>query len=181
MCNKSTQRGLTLIELLIFIVVIGIAATTMLSVMGNLGQRSAALLPDKQAQTLGAGFLDEILAQPYTFCDPDDANAATATSTAACASLPENPGPEAGETRGGPVPFDNVNDYNGFGPAPVSFPDGSAIPNLATYLIRATVQSAGVIAGVPAADTLRVTVTVTPPNGAPVRLEGVRIRFAPTT
>lgn len=179
MCSKPAQGGLTLIELLVFIVITGIAATTMVSVMGNLGQQSAALLPDKQAQTLADGFLDEILAQPFTFCDPNDANAATATSVADCVSLAENLGPEAGETRGGSTPFDNVNDYNGFGPAAPSFPDASAIPELAAYRIQASVQSAGVIGGVPATDTLRVTVAVTPPNGAPVRQQGVRVRLAP--
>lgn len=177
--DKPLQRGLTLIELLVFIVITGIAATSLVSVMGNLGQHSAALLPDKQAQTLADGLLDEILAQPFTYCDPDDANAATATSAAACASLAENLGPEAGETRGGATPFDNVNDYNGFGPAPPSFPNAAPIPDLAVYQVQASVQSAGAIAGVPAADTLRVTVTVTPPNGAPIRQQVVRVRFAP--
>lgn len=181
MCNRRAQGGVTLIELLVFIMIIGIAATTLVSVMGNLGQHSAALLPDKQAQTLAAGFLDEILAQPFTYCDPDDANAATAVNAAGCASLAETLGPEAGEARGGATPFDNVNDYSGFGPAPPSFPDASGIPGLAAYRMQATVQSAGAIAGVPAIDTLLVTVTVTPPNGAPVRQQGVRVRFAPTS
>jgi MSHA pilin protein MshD len=178
------MRGFSLIELLVFIVIVGIAATAMLAVMGNLTRQSAGLLPEKQAQAIAAGLLDEILGQPHTFCDPDAPNAATATAatTAACGGDHENNlGPEAGETRGGATPFDNVNDYNGYGPVAVIFPDGSATTNLPGYVAQVQVQGAGTIAGVPAAQTLRVTVTVTAPNGVVARQEGVRIRYAPNT
>lgn len=172
---------MTLIELLMFIVIVGIAASAILSVMGNLSRRSAAILPQAQAQAIASGLMDEIMAQPFTFCDPNDPAAATATSVAACAVLPEALGPEPGETRGGASPFDNVNDYAGYGPAPIAFPDGSLVPNLPGYTAQVAVQAAGAIAGVPAANTLLVTVTVTPPFGGPVRLRAVRIRYAPTT
>lgn len=171
---------MTLIELLVFIVIVGIAASTIVSVMGNLGQQSATILPDKQAQAIAAGLMDEIMAQPYTFCDPNDPAAATAASPAACAQ-PEVNGPEPGESRGGAQPFDNVNDYAGFGPAPIAFPDASAVANLPGYTAQVAVQPAGTIAGVPGVDTLQVIVTVTPPNASPVRLRAVRIRAAPTT
>jgi MSHA pilin protein MshD len=177
MCNKS-ERGLTLIELLVFIVIVGIAASAMLAVFGSLTRNSASLLPDKQAQAIAASMMSEILAQPYTFCDPNDANAVTATSAAGCASLPEALGPEPGETR---TTFDNVNDYNGLVLNPVSNPGGVAAPGLPGYALQVAVASAGAIAGAPAAETLRVTVTVTAPNGAAARLDGVRFRYAPTT
>lgn len=180
MCSDRSQRGVTLIELLVFIVIVGIAASTIVSVMGNLGRQSAAILPDKQAQTIAAALMEEVMAQPYTFCDPNDPAAATATSPAACGQ-PEAMGPEPGETRGGAQPFDNVNDYAGYGPAPITLPDASAVANLPGYTAQVAVQAAGAIAGVPATDTLQVTVTVTPPNAQPVRLRAVRIRSAPTT
>ena len=129
----QAERGLTLIELLIFIVIVGIAATAILGVFGSLTRNSASLLPDKQAQAIAASMLEEVLAQPFTFCDPNDANASTAASVAGCASplLRENNlAPEAGELRGGASPFDNVNDYNGFGPVAVSFPDNSGVAGL---------------------------------------------------
>ncbi len=192
MCNKCV-RGLTLIELLIFIVIIGIAANAMLGVFANLTRSSAGLLPDKQAQAIASSMMNEILAQPFTFCDPDDAVQAPAalnatSSPPGCSNVNfvENPGPETvpapTETRGGvPNSFDNVNDYAGFVSPIVSFPDGTAIASLPGYNIKVAVVSAGVISGVPASETLRVTVTVTPPSGAPVQLDGVRIRYAPNT
>jgi len=185
MCNKTLPphagRGLTLIELLVFIVILGVAATAMLTVFGSLTRNSASLLPDRQAQAIAASMLAEVLAQPFTFCDPNDGNAATAASPAGCASLPETMGPEPGETRGGISPFDNVNDYAGFGPVAVSFPDNSAVAGLPGYTVQVAVADAGAIAGVPAGETLRVTVTVTGPNGTGARLDGVRIRYAPNT
>ena len=188
MCNKPAH-GLTLIELMVFIVVVGIAANAMLGVFSSLTRSSANLLPDKQAQAVASSLMNEILAQPFTFCDPDDVNSGLATtlSSADCADplLRENNLTfEAGETRNGVTPstqFDNVNDYNGYMSAVVSFPNGSAVVGLSGYTIRIAVASAGVIAGVPASETLIVTVTVTPPSGAAARLEGVRIRYAPTT
>lgn len=187
MCNRlytgQAERGLTLLELLVFIVIVGIAATAILTVMGNLTRQSANLLPEQQARAVAAGLLDEILAQPYTFCDPDAPNAATATAAtpAACGGPTESGlGPEAGETRGGAMPFDNVNDYHGYAGA-VSFPDGSAAANLPGYTVQVRVQGAGAIGAVPATETLRVTVSVNGPAGELARQESVRIRHAPNT
>ena len=181
MCNKS-ERGLTLIELLVFIVIVGIAANAMLAVFGSLTRNSASLLPDKQALAIASSMMNEILAQPFTFCDPNDIRAATATSATisptGCASLLENMGPEPGETR---TTFDNVNDYNGLVLNPVSNPGGVAVPGLPGYTVQVSVVGAGAFPGVPAAETLRVTVSVTAPNGTVARLDGVRMRFAPTT
>ena len=191
MCNKPAH-GLTLIELLIFIVIIGIAANAMLGVFSRLTQSSANFLPDKQAQAIASSMMNEIMAQPFTFCDPDDPRAPFAinatSSPPGCTNLNwvENFGPEAvpapTETRGGVTsPFDNVNDYAGFGSPGISFPDGTAVASLPGYSIKVAVVSAGVISGVPASETLRVTVTVTPPSGAAIQLDGVRIRYAPNT
>lgn len=185
MCNSArapalAERGLTLIELLVFIVIVGIAATAILTVMGNLTRQSASLLPEQQARAVAAGLLDEILAQPYTFCDPGAPNAATAPAAtpAACGGQVENMGPEPGE--GARPQYDNVNDYNGYVSA-VSFPDDSAAANLPGYTVQVRVQGAGAVGPVPATETLRVTVTVNGPTGELARQEGVRIRHAPNT
>jgi MSHA pilin protein MshD len=63
--RQAGQCGLTLIELLIFIVIVGIAATAILNVFGNLTRSSASLLPEKQAQAFAASKLAEIMAQPF--------------------------------------------------------------------------------------------------------------------
>ncbi len=63
--NLRVECGLTLIELLVFIVIVGIAATAILGVFGSLTRNSAALLPEKQAQAFAASKLAEIMAQPF--------------------------------------------------------------------------------------------------------------------
>ena len=181
MCSKHVERGFSLIELLVFIVIVGIAAAAVLTVMGSLTRQSARQFPQKQAQILASGMLDEILAQPYTFCDPDVPNASSAPGALACLGPNENNLAPESETRGGSAPFDNVNDYNGYGPVPVSFPDGRAVTTLPGDTVQVQVQGAGPIAGVPGSDTLRVTVSVNSPAGVLVRQEGVSIRYAPNT
>jgi MSHA pilin protein MshD len=191
--DSQTERGLSLIELLIFIVIVGIAATAILGVFGSLTRSSASMLPDKQAQAIAASMLREIMAQPDTYCDPGDPRAPVAQNAnpapPGCtnASGVESLGPE-GETRGVgiPFPFDNVNDYNGYS-LDVSYPDGTPITNLTGtgYTVGVVVVNVpGGIASVPpvpAGETLHITVTVTPPTGAPAILDGVRIRYAPNT
>lgn len=197
MCNKP-ERGLTLIELLVFIVIIGIAATAILGVFGSLTRNSASLLPDKQAQAIASSMMNEILAQPFTFCDPDDLQAPVAlnasSSPPGCtnASLVENLGPEtvAGitETRGGARPFDNVNDYHSLAPpilaSSLNNPLGAGVTPLAGlpgYTYQVTVAPTNALPAVPPADALLVTVTVNAPNGTMARLQGVRIRYTPNT
>jgi len=173
MCNKlelnaRTERGLTLIELLVFIVIVGIAATAILSVFGNLTRSSASLLPDKQAQAIAAGMMQEVLART-AFCG---------TSTPAD---PSNPGgPEPSETRA--TPFNNVNDYNLFDSnlaGGVSFLDGTSLAvSLPGYRVRVAVNGNTTVAGVGGGDAMVVTVRVNPPTGAEVRLDGVRFCYA---
>ncbi|MBT9540411.1 prepilin-type N-terminal cleavage/methylation domain-containing protein [Thiobacillus sp.] len=185
--RKVVQRGLTLIELLIFIVIVGVAATAILGVFGNLTRSSASLLPDKQAQAIAASMLQEVLAQPFTFCDPNDPAAPTAAAPGGCAD-PETPmTSEPGETRTGPSRFDNVNDYNSGVDLPVVLPNqlpatgATALAGLPNYTYRITVAPTNALPNVAPNDALRVTVVVTGLNGATAQLQGVRIRYAPNS
>lgn len=168
--GRQDQCGLTLIELLLFIVIVGVAATAMLTVFAGLGRSSASLLPEVQAQVLAAGMMQEILARP-AFCG---------SSTPA-----DGLGPEAGETRA--TPYNNANDYHGYdsdAAGGIAFMDGVPLDtdanghaDFAGYRVQVAIASA-TLPPVPAADTQQVTVTVTPPVGAPVRLDAVRLCYA---
>ena len=177
---STDERGLSLVELLVFIVVVGVAVTGVLAVYGQTARSSADPVVRKQALAVAESLLEEVLAQPYTYCDPDDANAATAAGPGDCATLAEDPGPEAGEVRGaGLVPFDNVNDYDGLVLAGIRDVTGAAVPGLSGYTAAVQVQPAGAFNGIPAGETLRVTVTVTGPGNHSVVLDGYRTRHAP--
>jgi MSHA pilin protein MshD len=177
----TNARGLSLIELLVFIVVVGIAVTGVVSVFRLNARASADPVVRKQAVAIAESLLEEVLAKPFTYCDPDDANADTASSAAGCATTAEALGPEAGETRfANLTPFDNVNDYNGFSMAGISDLSGAAVAGLTAYSATIQVQPVGVFNGIPAGETLFVTATVTGPGNTSVSLSGYRTRYAPT-
>lgn len=179
MCTTS-ERGLSLIELLVFIVVVGIAVTGVLSVFSLNARSSADPMVQKQALAIAESLLDEVLAKPYTYCDPDDANVETASSPAGCATMPEAMGPEAGETRySNLTPYDNVNDYSGFSMAGIVDLNNNAVTGLGGYTATVQVQPAGAFNGIPAGETLLVTVTVNAPGNQGVSLSGYRTRYAP--
>ncbi len=187
-CKRVGQRGFTLIELIIFIVVVSSALAGVLLVLNNTVKSSADPMIRKQLLAIAEGVLEEVRMQAFTWCDPDDTNAATATSAASCTGgalgandqLKAPLGPTAGESRSIAPPFDNVADYNGLSGIATNIA-GAALP--AGYSVAVTVaqEALGPAAiQAPAAATLRITVTVTKGSDSMV-LEAYRTRYAPNS
>ena len=178
MCTDRRQRGVTLIELIVFIVIVSVGLAGILSVLNLTTRHSADPMIRKQMLAIAEGLMDEVAAQPVTWCDPDDPAAATAINVAACAT-PEAIGAEGGETRGGAVtPFDNVNDYNGLAGITTGI-TGTAMPLGYSAAITVAQDALGPgVAVVPAAASLRMTVTVSFGNENLI-VEGYRTRYAP--
>ena len=111
--RTARQRGISLIELIMFIIIVGIGVAGLLLVFSTTLAKSADPMIQKQMLAIAESLLEEVEAKPFTYCDPDDANAASAANAAGCATTAEAMGPEAGpETRTSTTtPFDNVNDY----------------------------------------------------------------------
>ncbi len=177
---RSRARGLSLIELVFFIVVVGVALTGVLAVFINATTHSADPMLRRQALAIAESLLEEVQLMPFTFCDPDDANVETAASGAGCATLAEGVGPEAGEGRFTAPQFDNVNDYHGYAMAGIVDITNTQVAGLTGYRATVTVASAAlgsITAG--SGDALRITVTVTGPGGTSVSLDGYRARHAP--
>jgi MSHA pilin protein MshD len=182
--RRTRQHGLSLVELLAFIVVVGVAVGGVLSVYSLASRTSADPMLRKQALAVAESLLEEVLAMPYTYCDPDDAQADTATSSAigptGCAATPEGMGEEGAETRYSNLePYDNVNDYHGFSMTGIKGPDNVSALGLEDYTAQIEVAPAGAFNGIPAGETLRVTVTVTAPGNHSISLSGYRTRYAP--
>lgn len=177
----TEQRGLSLIELLVFIVVVGVAVVGVVSVYSLNAHSSADPMVRKQALAIAESLLEEVLAKPYTYCDPDDANVESAANAGECA-IPEGMGSEVAqdEARDASLAlFDNVNDYDGFAMAAIRDLNGNAVPELNGYSASIQVQPAGAFNGIAAGETLLVTVTVTAPGNHNVSLSGYRTRYAP--
>lgn len=180
--SSSRQSGFSLIETVIFIVVLGIGIAGLAILYNQLTLSSVDPLVRKQAVSIASSLLEEIQLRPFTFCDPDDPAVYTAASPAGCAT-PEVIGAEGGETRYGPTFFDNVSDYAALPPMAGSIQDitNTTIAGLTGYSAQVQIAAAGgdFPAAVPADEALRITVTVTGPANTQVVLQGYRLRYAP--
>jgi MSHA pilin protein MshD len=182
--NKRLRRqaGLSMVELVLFIVIVGIAVAGVLMVMIQSNKASADPQMRKQAVSIAEGLLEEIQLARFTWCDPGDDNADTANSAADC-SVPEKAGLEPGNDR----PYDNVNDYVTAFSNEESFlltdlnenPVGDLKPY--TAFLTITPESLGSGAGAIASNTndvLRIRVRVHYAS-EDVVLDGYRTRYAP--
>lgn len=149
------QRGVSLIELVLFIVIISIAVAGILLVMNNVTGHSADALVRKQALAIAESLLEEIELQGVS-----GVNAATGSANANRTS------------------FDNVFNYNGYSTTTgIQNMDTTAVAGLTSYNVTPAVQvvaiTAGELGAVPAASAVRVTVSVTGPGGR-IDLTGYR-------
>ena len=129
--TRPQQRGFTLIELIIFIVVVAVGLVGILKVMDVTVKSSADPMVRKQAMALADSILEEILLKAYD--DPD--------------GLPNVVEPTRAD-------WDNVNDYHGKTNA-----DLAPLPaELASYVIGIAVVDDAATLGIAAK---KVTVTVT--------------------
>jgi MSHA pilin protein MshD len=184
MSAKCRQHGITLIELIVFIVIVGVALTGMLTVFNLTARTGADPMIRKQMLAIAEGLMDEVAAQPFTWCDPDDPVAATAISAVCATQEFTAPGaPEAGETRVGPAPpfFDNVNDYNGLAGI-INNITGTAMPVGYSAGITVVQSALGPLVPlanqVPLAASLLITVTVSF-NNENLTVQGYRTRYVP--
>lgn len=205
--SHPMQDGVSLIELIVFIVVLGLLAATLSTVAQRSSLASAQLLRSQQQRLLAQSLLAEVQHLPFTYCDPNDpavssANGAPPNAGCSSAASVEASGPEPGESRytgAGAQRFDNVNDYQGFampgGPcAGLCDLSGARLDGAAGVLPTLTGCTAAVsvtplamaLGGVAAFDAagrptiLRVAVRVAcPDDPAPTVLEAIRLRYAP--
>jgi MSHA pilin protein MshD len=176
--RRPRARGLTLIELLLFIVVVGIALAAMLRVFVTATTASADPMIYRQQLAIAESLLREVQLMPITWCDPDDANVATAPDASGCATQAETPVAEGSETRYGPSYFDNVSDYAGWSMSGIRDVTNTPVAGLGGYGASIAVAAAA-LDSVAAGEALKITVTVTAPDGKPLSLQGWRTRYAP--
>lgn len=86
--RHTRHTGLTLIELVIFMVIVGVAAAGIMGVLNIGGSHSADPVRRKQALMIAEALMEEVLLARFTYCNPGAPNADTATSQANCGTPP---------------------------------------------------------------------------------------------
>lgn len=120
MCtNKAVQRGFTLIEMIIFVVIVGVGLAGILTVINTVVKSSVDPMVRKQALALADGIMEEILLKAYAH-DPSASNGTDRTN------------------------YDTVDDYNGL--TQTSFTDWP--PELSAYTVAIAVTPPLLLSGV---------------------------------
>jgi MSHA pilin protein MshD len=195
------QAGISLIELVMFIVIVGVAVVGVLAVMNITTKSSADPIVRKQALAIAESLLEEIELMPFTYCDPDDPKASLSTTidSTFCTGGANGPndenklplGPETAASVGGAEGryasprFDNVSDYNGLlmnaGSGGIKDITGAAIAGLDAYTASVAITQAGTTPfALPNADVLQIDVRVQS-GDVDVTLTGYRFRYAPNS
>jgi len=146
MCmNRSQQRGFTLIELIIFIVVVSAGLAGILSVMNTVVKSSADPMVRKQTIAIAESLLEEILLKEY---------ARPSSTVAATRNL-----------------YDCVDDYNGYTTTGIVDMTGVSVAGLGSYNISPAVTVGATTLG--GLTVKQVVVSVTGPQGM-ISLTGYR-------
>jgi MSHA pilin protein MshD len=149
---RGRHRGLTLVELVVAITIVGIAVTTILGVFAAVATRSADAMMQQQAVAIAESYLSEILQRWVV--DPN--------------GTPPNTGRAS---------WDLVDQYNGLVDVGAHDQFGNAIASLSNYTVRVSTSQSSALAGVPAVAARRVDITVSYPPSASVILSGYRTSY----
>ena len=186
--TRSSQEGLSLIELILFIVIVGVGVAALLSVFNVAVRGSADPLVRKQLLAVAESVMEEVTLQPFTYCDPSDAEVLTANDADVgagnCATLAEAQGVSGGESGqsrySASSPFNNVNDYAGFSMSPIRDLQNAVVVPLQNYSASVAITPAGDQFGLADAAALRIVVTASRLNSSEqLSLTGYRFRYAP--
>lgn len=150
--GATMQRGVTLVELLVSIVIVSIAASGVLGVLSMTTAASADPMIRHQAAAIAEAYLEEILLKPIADPDGVDGEAARAD-------------------------YDDLDDYNGLADIGARDQFGNPIAGLADYNVAVAVAPSAALPAIPLANALRVDIVVT--NGVDINfvLSGYRTRF----
>jgi MSHA pilin protein MshD len=134
MSNKRRMAGVTLVELVVAMVIVGIALAGLMTVYNRASIASADPLITQQMLAIGETMMEEVMLKPY--------ESTTGTKS----------------TR---AQYDALDDYASYAKQTVTDVDGNAIAGLERYRVAVTVGPAGQpLPGIATADVKRIVVTV---------------------
>jgi MSHA pilin protein MshD len=149
------QSAFTLVEVIVTIVVVSIASVALMS-FANMVRGSADPVIQQQATTIAEAYLEEILLR--SFNDPQGGET----------------GADEGEA--GRAEYDDVKDYRSLAAGPAADQFGNPVAALAAYTVTVNITNTA-LGGIPAADALRVDVSVSHAAISNILLSGFRTRY----
>ena len=156
--NRPCQHGFTLVELLIFIVVVGVGLTGILQVVNTVVTSSADPVVHKQAMAIAESILEEIMLKEYV--NPVGGyDVATPNAVATDRAL-----------------FDDVDDYKSRTATEIQLLFTDTLAQVPGYTIAIVVGNEAALSGVAA--TKKITVTVSKGSDS-VSLSSYRANFCP--
>ena len=158
------ERGFTLIELIAFIVVIGLSLTTIGSVFQHSVIRIQDPLINSHLLSMAQSQLDEVLSRKFDENTPTGGVPVCGSSDGSdpCAGI----GLDLGEDLSAIATLDDVDDFHLYQDIPA-----------VGYTREVSVVSAGIDFGVDNEQAKRITVTVTSPQGVAMSLASYRFNF----
>ena len=165
--RRKESVGFTLIELIIFILVLGVATTGLFAALNRGNVASVEPIFQVKALELAQAQMDEIFGKRYDELSPNG-------GFPPCSSQEGPPTPPAcsvalGAEEGSVANYDDVDDYDGFAPTLAAPFDG--------YTLSVSVDYAGADIGLANNQAKFILVTVMPPVGEPVELGAYRGNF----
>jgi len=134
MSNKRRMAGVTLVELVVAMVIVGVALAGLVSVYNRASIVSTDPLITQQMLAIGETMMEEVMLKPYVGNNVREALRAQ---------------------------YDELDDYASYAKQTVTDVDGNAIAGLERYRVAVTVGPAGQpLPGIATADVKRIVVTV---------------------
>lgn len=144
---RHRSRGMTLIELVIAIAVVGIAVSSVLSVMSAQATRSADAMIREQATAIASAYLNEIMQKNF--------------SGPACCTR---------------ATFDNVDQYKNLPDQMVRDQLGNPVAGLDQFQVTVDIRQ-GVLNGLPPGAVKLINVSVSHTSGVSVLMSGYRTNW----
>lgn len=153
--TKQLSQGATLVELIISIVVLSVAAVGIFGAIGTLVGRSADPLIRHQSLAIAEAYVEEI--QSMSFALPG-----------ACPAVPGG---------GGRADFNAICHYDGLVDNGAVDQNGVSIGNLTNYTVSVSVTGSTGLGGLTAANAARIDVSVTGPTNEVVLMTAYRSNY----
>ncbi|MFO7530450.1 MAG: type II secretion system protein [Marinobacter sp.] len=162
------QLGVTLVELIITIIVLGVAIAGVVGAFSVISGRSADPLNQTRAITLSQLYMDEILTRYYDESTPVGGGKVPSGDVDCTTAGPD------GETR---PTYDDADDYDGLSDSPPKDGEGNDLSGYGGFAVTVAVACAGSEVGVAEQEAKRIDITITDPSGQDWLFTAYRANF----